>query len=94
MTDISRKTLTIVKRGRKYFECTLGRAKAQLVISDLTAHLEAGAVVEIPVRDLSERSKYGANLRFEAVSEEAAQQVLALVEAGNADPLMSATEGA
>lgn len=81
MTDISRKTLTIVKRGRKYLECTLGRAKAQLVISDLTAHLEAGAVVEIPVRDLSERSKYGANLRFEAVSEEAAQQVLALVEA-------------
>ena len=36
MTDISRKTLTIAKRGRKYFECTLGRAKAQLVISDLT----------------------------------------------------------
>lgn len=81
MTDISRKTLIIAKRGRKYFECTLGRAKAQLVISDLTAHLEVGAVVDIPVRDLSERSKYGVSLRFEAVSEDVAQQDLALVEA-------------
>lgn len=59
------KTLIIKSKGRKYFDCLIGGYKAKLVINDISMDLAIDRVVKVEVNDLSERSKFGCQLKFE-----------------------------
>ena len=61
-------TLTINKRGRKYFDCSLGKYSAKLVINAISETLEAGQTVCFSVKDLSESNKYGTVLKYEPLA--------------------------
>lgn len=61
------KTLIIKSRGRKYFTCITGKVKAKLVINPVSTGLELDRIVHVRAVDLSTRSKFGADLIFEAL---------------------------
>lgn len=61
------KTFFINRRGRRYFACTLARHAAKLVINPVSDVLEVGRTATLEVKDISFRTSYGTELRFEPV---------------------------
>lgn len=68
MSETLVRTFIIKKRGRRYFECLIGKHKAQVIINDVSTSLELERVVKMEVVDLSTRNRYGAKLKFEPVA--------------------------
>lgn len=86
------KTFRIVSKGRKYFECLLGNAKAKLVINQVSEGLLPGETASFVVNDLSARSKYGSVLKFEPVALADAQTVAAINRAAGAEKWLGYAE--
>jgi hypothetical protein len=66
--DMFIKTFVIKSKGRKYFECTIGKEfdyKARLVITDCVRDCKVGQEIRVEVKDLSVRSRFGTDLKFE-----------------------------
>lgn len=61
-------TLTPIKRGRKYFTCSLPEKgyAVKLVINGLTDDIALNAPVSIRAKDLSRRSVFGSQIIYEA----------------------------
>ena len=62
------KTLTILKKNRKYFAALINGYKCRIVIDDNSKNLELGEQ-NLLVDDLSIRTKYGADLIFKLATE-------------------------
>lgn len=61
------KEFTILSRGRKLFDCVMGKYPAKLEINDVSKDLQVGDTVLLHVSDQSRRSRYGTALRFEPI---------------------------
>lgn len=62
------KTIEIISKGRKYFAAKLGgKFPCKLDINSVTRDFAAGMTVTVDVIDRSSRSRYGSDIRFEAV---------------------------
>ena len=59
------KEFTILSRGRKLFDCVMGKYPAKLLINDVSKDLQVGGAVLLHVDDRSTRSSHGTSLRFE-----------------------------
>jgi hypothetical protein len=62
------KTFIIKSRGRKYFTCKMGRCQAKLIINEVSTDLQPERIVRAEVNDLSTKSKYGSDLKFEPIA--------------------------
>jgi hypothetical protein len=60
-------TFTILKKNRKYFAAQLNSYKCKIVIDDNSKDLELGEH-ELTVNDISVKTKYGVDMKFELVS--------------------------
>ena len=75
-TENGIKTFRVESKGRKYFNVVLGKgAKAKLIINEASEDLEPGMTVSFLVRDLSERTRFGTDLKFEPIAKVDAQML-------------------
>lgn len=69
------KTFTIVKRGRKFFDCLLdGKQrsyKAKLLINEISKDFAVDSTVTVMVHDVSTRTAYGSSMTFEPTDAQA-----------------------
>lgn len=86
------KTFRVLSKGRKYFECQLGNAKAKLVINKICEGVAPGETVSFVVNDQSERGRYGTALKFEPVALADAATVAAMQRAAAAEKWLGYAE--
>lgn len=65
MSELQTKTFTIVKKNRVWIDARLGKYKAKIKIDERSSELKEGDNCELLVKDISVKSKYGTDLRFE-----------------------------
>jgi hypothetical protein len=68
MLQVIIKSFEIQKKGRKLFECKIGKYPAKLEINEVSKDFKVGDVVLLHVHDDSTRSHHGTSLRFNPVS--------------------------
>ncbi len=60
------KTITIVKKARKYFDITLpNQRRAKLLINDISRDFAPGQTLDVEIKDISEVTPYGVILKYE-----------------------------
>jgi hypothetical protein len=67
MLQVIIKSFEIRKKGRKLFECNIGKYPCKLVINEVSKDFNVGDVVLLHVHDDSTRSYHGTSLRFNPV---------------------------
>ena len=65
MTNIIERTVLIEKRGRVWYEAAMGKYKCKVKINDVSASIEVGHVVKLRANDISVRSKFGTEMKYE-----------------------------
>lgn len=86
------KSFRVLSRGRKYFECQLGNAKAKLVINAISESVQPGETVSFVINDLSTHSPYGTTLKFEPVALADSATVAAMQRAASAEKWLGYAE--
>lgn len=92
MGDNQIKLFRIRSKGRKYFECQLGDNKAKLVINSVSEGCVPGTTAVFVVKDLSTRSKWGADLKFDPVAVADEATVAAMRRAAEAEKWLGFAE--
>lgn len=65
MSELITKSFTIVKKNRVWIEAKIGNYKAKIKLNEQASDLKEGNNYDLIVKDISVRSKYGTDLRFE-----------------------------